>query len=139
LLTSVRIDETPLGIEKTEGMCKDRVQTVLDEETILEALASGRNKNNRTEYIETGSDEAFLLSSQAVLSVNTGQVFPEGWPTDFSVVGTFKSDKGRRGVLFSIYNDAGDEQFALEVGDTLNVLYQVFIATEIFLKKLFLT
>jgi len=124
----VRVEELPLGIEKTTGICPSRVQSVLDEETILAALSSGQQRStNNTDYIQTGPDSAYVLSSQAVLSVNTGQLFPDGWPTDFSLVATFlPSPSSPRGVLFSVYNDAGDEQLAVEVGQDGSSLILVY-------------
>lgn len=88
LLDATRIRDVPLGVEKTTGICDNRVQTVLDEETVLEAISdpnsirgSGGHFVNRSEPIQTGPDLAYTLSVRAVLSVNTGQIFPDGFPT----------------------------------------------------------
>jgi hypothetical protein len=128
LLDATRIRDVPLGIEKAKGICDKRVQTLLDEETVLAAISdpnSVQSFNNTTEPIQTAPDLAYLLSARAVLSVNTGQLFPDGFPTDFSIIGTFKPIVDSRSVLISIYNDAGDEQLAVEINDRIILIYQV--------------
>lgn len=89
----------------------------------MEALIS--ESGNGT-GIETVPDSAYALSQRAILSVNTGQIFPEGFPTDFSIISTFKPVPDSQSVLFSVYNDAGDEQLALEIDDRIILVYQVF-------------
>lgn len=96
----------------------------MDEEAILAALTSDAElPSNRS--IETTADAAYALSQRAILSVNTGQIFPEGFPNDFSIVSTFKPVPDSQSVLFSVYNDAGDEQLALEIDDRIILVYQV--------------
>lgn len=127
LLEATRIKEVPLGVQKTEGFCRKRVTSPVDdfdEEAILEALIS--ESGNGT-GIETVPDSAYSLSQRAILSVNTGQIFPEGFPSDFSIISTFKPVPDSQSVLFSVYNDAGDEQLALEIDDRIILVYQVFI------------
>lgn len=99
----------------------------LDEEDILAALTSEAEQLslNRS-AIETVPDAAYSLSQRAILSVNTGQIFPEGFPIDFSIVSTFKPVPDSQSVLFSVYNDAGDEQLAVEIDDRIILVYQVF-------------
>ena len=125
LLEATRVADVPLGVKKTEGMCKKRVTTFLDEldeEAVLAALAADTSNSST---IETVEDVAYSLSQRAILSVNTGQIFPEGFPIDFSIVSTFKPVPDSQSVLFSVYNDAGDEQLALEIDDRIILVYQV--------------
>lgn len=117
-------------MEKATGICDNRVQTILDEETALAAISDpnsirGTLPLNRTELIQTAPDIAYILSVRAVLSINTGQLFPEGFPTDFSILSTFKPLPDSRSVLFSVYNDAGDEQLAIEIDDRIHLIYHV--------------
>lgn len=123
--------EVPLGVEKTEGICRKRVTSPLeddmDEEMVLTMITSETDgsSNGSLATIETVADVAYSLSQRAILSVNTGQIFPEGFPIDFSIVSTFKPVADSKSVLFSVYNDAGDEQLALEIDDRIILVYQV--------------
>lgn len=128
LLDATRIRDIPLGVEKATGFCNNRVQNVVDEESIIgdpNAIRPGPPFSNRTDPFQTGPDQAYGLSATAVLSVPTGQLFPEGFPTDFSILATFKPLADSRFILLSVYNDAGDEQLAIEVNDRIHLIYQV--------------
>lgn len=126
LLEATRIKEVPLGVTKAEGFCRRRVTSPvsqLDEEAVLAALSGGDQSALNRSSIQTTEDVAYALSQRAILSVNTGQIFPEGFPIDFSIVSTFKPVPDSASVLFSVYNDAGDEQLALEIDDRIILVY----------------
>lgn len=48
----------------------------------------------------------------------------EGFPIDLSIVATLRPSQGISSILFAVYNDAGDEQLVISVGDTVKLIYQ---------------
>ena len=60
LLQATRIKNLPLGVNRTTGMCTSR--------------ASG------------DADVAYSISERTILTVQTAQFFPLGFPTDFSIL-----------------------------------------------------
>ena len=69
LLFETKAHEEPLGVSQIEGLCLSR-------------------PGNDTE------DKAYRLSERALLTVNSIQIFPKGFPTDFSIILVVKPDPG---------------------------------------------
>lgn len=105
-------------------MCPSRPTGVVDEESLLDpnAITPG---GNRSELIPRAPDTAYSLSQRSMLSVNTGELFPDGFPTDFSIVATFKAIPDSRSVLLSLYNNVGGEEMAIQIDDRIHLVYQV--------------
>jgi len=124
ILEAVKIKDLPLGVKETVGICPNRpgdtafIPADLDEETVLASY-------NESSRFEDSEDIAYKLDPRAILSVNTGTVYPDGFPTDFSLITTFRQPEDTNSVLFAIYNGAGDEQLALEISDNITLVYQV--------------
>ena len=88
----------PAGIEQTTGFCANR---------------------------EGGTtDAAFRVSSRSVASVPTAQIFPAGFPEDFSILATFKAKPQSKSILLSAYSAAGVEVLSLKIGRRLKLTYQ---------------
>ena len=77
-------------------------------------------------------DVAFKISQRAVASIPTANLFPDGFPPDFSILTTFRTSsdtaaatkaKGKRrntkATLFSIYNSEGTEVLSLKIARRL--------------------
>jgi len=69
LLDATGVREVPLGVEKTKGFCDKRVPPSAGFDDDAES-------SNAQKEFEKVQDLAYRLSSRAVLSVNTGQLFP---------------------------------------------------------------
>ncbi len=69
LLEATRIRDIPLGVEKTKGFCEERVPSST-------GFGEGDDGSNGLGEFEKVQDVAYRLSSRAVLSVNTAQLFP---------------------------------------------------------------
>lgn len=70
LLFETKAHEQPLGVSQIEGLCLSR--------------PSNRSK-----------DVAYRLSERALLTVNSVQIFPNGFPADFSIMLVVKTDPGK--------------------------------------------
>ena len=101
LLSAVNIQSFPYGVTETVGICTNRPPYVTD--------SNG--------YPVGKPDVAYRLNEEAQLSVTTSQVFPDGFPADFSVLATIRPDDQNSAFLFTIYNGQnGNEELAIQVG-----------------------
>lgn len=103
LIESLRLSEAR-GVEKTDGLCANR-----------EGIAGPGS---------TTSDVAYTIRDRSVASIPTAQLFPEGFPSDFSILTTFKAEKKAKDMLFTIYNLDGKEVLSLKIGRRLKLYYQ---------------
>ncbi|ELT91485.1 hypothetical protein CAPTEDRAFT_85111, partial [Capitella teleta] len=70
-------------------------------------------------------DLAYNLNKETSLSVTTGQVFPNGFPEDFSIVATVRPKNNTRGYLFSMYSGSTTrEVLGLGFGNKTTFLYE---------------
>jgi collagen type V/XI/XXIV/XXVII alpha len=69
LLRATRIHSLPLGVNRTTGMCTSRP--------------------------ESEPDVAYSISEQTILTVQTAQLFPLGYPKDFSLLLVVSPTKGK--------------------------------------------
>ena len=105
LVDVLNLASTPPGIDTSTGMC--------------EARPTGDDKGD-----ERVADTAFKISSRAVASVPTAQVFPDGFPADFSVLATFRADQNSKSTLLAVYSDEGELVFTLKVGRRMRMVYK---------------
>ena len=105
LVDVLNLAATPPGIEASAGMCEARPTT------------DGGDSN-------AAADAAFKISSRAAASVPTAQVFPGGFPADFSVLATFRADQNSKSTLLAVYSDEGELVFTLKVGRRMRMVYQ---------------
>merc|ERR1719288_496734 len=70
------------------------------------------------------SDVAYTISDRSVASIPTAKLFPDGFPSDFSILATFKAKSQSKEMLFTIYNVDGKEIMALKIGRKLKLYYQ---------------
>ncbi len=104
----------PSGITRTTGICSKRVTT----DTFTDNETDTDDKDDST------ADVAFRISNRTVASVPTAGVFPDGFPTDFSILATFRALPRSKSMLFTIYSSEGDEVLALKVARRLRLTYQ---------------
>lgn len=68
---------------------------------------------------------AYKLDETAQLSVSTGQVFPDGFPHDFSILLAARPSPGKVAAsLFTIYNEEGEEQLSVALGSDVSIYYE---------------
>ena len=103
LVDLLNLAATPPGIEASAGMCEARP---------TDATGSA------------AADAAFKISSRAAASVPTAQVFPGGFPADFSVLATFRADQNSKSTLLAVYSDEGELVFTLKVGRRMRMVYK---------------
>jgi collagen type V/XI/XXIV/XXVII alpha len=73
----------------------------------------------------TKPDLAYRLTDQAVISVPTAAVFPDGFPYDFSILAAFKApSSSTRGQLFTAYSADGSLILSVKVARRLVFIYK---------------
>ncbi len=100
----LNLASTPAGIERAVGMCESRP-------------AYGGSDG-------VEEDEAYKIGSRAVASIPTAQVFPDGFPRDFSVLATFRADQNSKSTLFAVYSDQGELVLSLKIGRRMRMVYK---------------
>ena len=72
------------------------------------------------------SDVAYTIRDRSVASIPTAQLFPQqqNFPSDFSILTTFKANPGSRGMIFTFYNLEGKEILSLKIGRRFKLYYQ---------------
>ena len=70
------------------------------------------------------SDVAYTIKDRSVASIPTAQLFPDGFPSDFSILTTFKANPQSRGMIFTFYNLEGKEILSLKIGRRFKLYYQ---------------
>ena len=60
-----------------------------------------------------------------VASIPTAHLFPDGFPSDFSILATFRAESQSKEMLFTIYNLEGKEVMSLKIGRRVKLYYQV--------------
>lgn len=88
--------DLPVGIQRTGAMCESDIETV-----------------------------AYHMSNQTMITMGTTEVFPDGFPVDFSVMLTIRpSVNTGRATLFSIYSSESKKVLALMVGRDIAMYYE---------------
>jgi len=98
LLAAFRLNSNP-AVEKVNGICSRR----------------------EGQY---PPDTAYRLTQQAVISVPTASVFPDGFPFDFSILSVFRSSGAERGELFTIYNADGSLALSVKIAKRILLVYK---------------
>ena len=104
LIDLLNLNAHPAGVEVTDGFCPDR-----------EGYDAGGRRT---------SDVAFAIKDRRVASIPTAQLFAESFPSDFSILTTFKANPGSRGMIFTFYNLEGKEVLSLKIGRRFKLYYQ---------------
>ena len=81
------------------------------------------NREGTSDAVTT-SDVAYTISDRSVASIPTAQLFPDGFPSDFSILATFRTESQSKEMLFTIYNLEGKEVMALKIGRRVKLYYQ---------------
>jgi collagen type V/XI/XXIV/XXVII alpha len=102
LVELLNLRSLPNGVESSEGFCADR---------------EGKGAAG-------SSDVAYTIKDRNAASIPTAKVFPEGFPSDFSLLTTFKADRRSKSMLFTAYSADGKEVLGLKVGHRLKLSYQ---------------
>ncbi|GIX73236.1 collagen alpha-1(XI) chain [Caerostris extrusa] len=106
ILHAVSIGQEPLGVSQSIGICDNRAIRIDDEGNPVYGVP----------------DVAFSITQTAVLTVTTSQLFTGTFPYDFSVLATLRPNQGTESFLFTIYNNIGEEQLALGIGDNVTFM-----------------
>ena len=109
LVDVLNLASTPPGIETSTGMCEARPTD---------------DEGDSGDPSAAVADTAFKISSRAVASVPTAQVFPGGFPADFSVLATFRADQNSKSTLLAVYSDEGELVFTIKVGRRMRMVYK---------------
>lgn len=98
LITELGIPDLPQIINKTEGMCGDR--------------------NSLT--------PAYRINEKTILTAVSSDVFPNGFPKDFSILTVIRSRRLARNLLplFSMYSQSSERVLSLMVGSDIQLYYQ---------------
>lgn len=69
---------------------------------------------------------AYRITKDAILTVQTAEVFPYGFPTDFSIVLALRSNRTNqlKAPVFTIYSDESEEILSLAVGTEITLNYE---------------
>lgn len=95
LISSLQLYEEPQGTVQVDGMCELR------------------------------GDIAYRLKERIITSASTEQLYPRGFPRDFSILATFRPYPATpSATLLSVYSVTGEEQIVLTVGDEITLFYK---------------
>lgn len=93
--------DLPVGVQRTSGMC------------------GSPSAHSPTLPL------AYHMSNQTMITMGTTEVFPDGFPVDFSVMLTIRpSSNTGRATLFSIYSSESKKVLALMVGRDVAMYYE---------------
>uniref|UniRef100_A0A8C5K733 Collagen alpha-2(XI) chain n=1 Tax=Jaculus jaculus TaxID=51337 RepID=A0A8C5K733_JACJA len=70
------------------------------------------------------ADTAYRVSRPAQLSAPTRQLFPGGFPKDFSLLTVIRTRPGLQAPLLTLYSAQGVQQLGLELGRPVRFLYE---------------
>ena len=102
MIAELKITDSRNDVNSTQGMCGE----------------------SRNEY-QTYPAAAYSINGNTVLNAGSEQVFPNGFPTDFSLLAVLRvSQQLVRVPLFSIFSSEGEEVLILMVGAEIALFYQ---------------
>lgn len=69
---------------------------------------------------------AYNINKDAILTIQTSEIFPEGFPTDFSIVLALRSNRTNQmpAPIFTIYSDESEEVLSLSIGPQIKFNYE---------------
>ncbi len=82
----------------------------------------GRCFNNTDVVTPLKSDWAYRFNENQI-SLSSNEVFPQGFPTDFSLLTVVRPTPGHIYPLLTIYSEDGQEQVAVAVGSDVTFYY----------------
>lgn len=102
MIAKMGIPNLPSGVQGTTGMCGD-------------------NRNGFQVY----PYPAYSLDNNTMITVATAEIFPNGFPFDFSIIITIRPRKTtKRSSLFSIYSSQNEKVLELMIADDVRFYYQ---------------
>lgn len=69
---------------------------------------------------------AYRINEKTILTAISSDVFPNGFPKDFSILSVIRSHRSTRNVLplFSMYSESSERVLSLLVGSDIQLYYQ---------------
>lgn len=69
---------------------------------------------------------AYNIDKDAILTIQTSEIFPDGFPTDFSIVLAIRSSRSNQvtAPIFTIYSDESEEVLSLSIGPEIRFSYE---------------
>lgn len=69
---------------------------------------------------------AYRINEKTILTAVSSDVFPNGFPKDFSILTVIRSRRSNRNVLplFSMYSQSSERVLSLMVGSDIQLYYQ---------------
>lgn len=103
LITELSLPDLPLIVNKTDGMCGDSLTN------------------------------AYRINENTILTAVSSDVFPNGFPKDFSILAVIRSHRSIRTVLplFSMYSQTSERVLSLMVGSDIQIYYEDIDGTPI--------
>lgn len=102
MILEMGMTDLPTGINISKGMC-------------------GETKSLNKKY----TSAAYSINRDTMLTAGTSQIFPDGFPIDFSILLSFRANPcNARLPLFSIYSDESEEVLTISVGTSVGFYYQ---------------
>lgn len=97
LITELGIPDLPLIVNRTQGMCSEK-----------------------------NSTPAYRINEKTILTAVSSDVFPRGFPKDFSILTVIRSTRTVRNILplFSMYSQSSERVLSLMVGSDIQFYYQ---------------
>lgn len=85
--------------------------------------AEGMCGNNRNTY-QIDKYTAYTLTKDSILTIATHQVFPEGFPQDFSLLFVLKPNSFlNRAPIFTVYSENSEDVLSVTIGSTIGLVY----------------
>lgn len=97
LITELSIPDLPLIVNETEGMCGNSLPS------------------------------AYRINEKTILTAVSSDVFPNGFPKDFSILSVIRSHRSTPRTalpLFSMYSQSSEKVLSLMVGSDIQLYYQ---------------
>uniref|UniRef100_T1PB23 Concanavalin A-like lectin/glucanases superfamily protein n=1 Tax=Musca domestica TaxID=7370 RepID=T1PB23_MUSDO len=103
LIKEFGLPDLPPGIKAVPGICGDE-------------------KN----AYQVHNSPAYSITKDAILTVQTSSVFPDGFPSDFSIVLALRNERSNqtKAPIFTIYSDESEEVLSLSIGPEIKLGYE---------------
>lgn len=102
MIAKLGLTQLPSGVAGTTGMC-----------------GNDRNGYQNHQY------PAYSLDNNTMITVTTAEIFPNGFPLDFSIILTLRPRRTtKRSTLFTVYSSQNEKLMELMVADDVRFYYQ---------------
>lgn len=102
MIKQLGLPDLPSGVSGTSGMC-----------------------GNEHDHHQSHPFPAYNLNSNAMITVASTEVFPNGFPEDFSILLTLRPKRSiRQAPLFTMYSSLDEKVLELSVGEDILLHYQ---------------